>query len=158
MKPPSVRISDKRLEKTETLASFPNRYHALETAWSKQKTASMECPECGTAVSDDYQFCAECGAELTVCSTCKSINVAFARFCHACGQPRIVESAPNKITKIVTYEAQDFDLLDHAVLAIIKLRGGLISPSEAGAALGVSPDDVSDSIERLELARQIERA
>jgi DNA-binding MarR family transcriptional regulator len=44
------------------------------------------------------------------------------------------------------------------VLAIIRLRGGLISLSETGAALGVSPEDISESIERLELAHQIERA
>jgi uncharacterized OB-fold protein len=140
------------------LAQFPNPYHTREPVWSKQKTVNMECPECGAAVSDDYQFCAECGAKLTVCSRCKSFNVVFARFCHICGQSMLVISAPNKITKVITWEARDFDLLDQAVLAIIKLRGGLISPSDAGAALGVSPDDVDDSIERLELARQIERA
>ena len=137
------------------LPRFP--HHARETIWTKEKVASTECPQCGTAVNDDSHFCAECGAELSVCPRCRSINVAYGRFCHMCGQSMIVAPLPHLITKIVTWETQDFDILDQAVLAIIRLRGGLISLSETGAALSVSPEDISESIERLELAHQIER-
>lgn len=65
-------------------------------------------------------------------------------------------SPTSEITKVVTWESRDFDVLDQAVLAIIKLRGGLISLSETGAALGVSPDEIIESIQRLELAHEIE--
>lgn len=75
-----------------------------------------------------------------------------------CGQSLKVAHIPNEIDKIVTWETRDFDVLDQAVLAIVKLRGGLISLSETGAALGVSTEEITDSIERLELAHQIERA
>ena len=139
------------------LAPFPSSYHTHNTVWSRQKMASMECPKCGTAINDDCHFCTECGDELTACSTCKSVNVVYARFCHMCGQPMVVASAPNKITKMTTWEARDFAILDKAVLAIIKLRGGPLSISGTSAALGVSPEEITDSIERLELAHQIER-
>jgi hypothetical protein len=141
----------------ELLAPFPSSYHTHKTVWRREEMASMECPQCGTAINDDCHFCAECGGELTVCSSCKSVNVVYARFCHMCGQPMMVASAPNKITKIITWEARDFAILDRAVLAIIKLRGGPLSISGTGAALGVSPEEITDSIERLELAHRIER-
>ena len=70
----------------------------------------------------------------------------------------MVAPVQNEINKIVTWETRDFDVLDQAVLAIIKLRGGLISLTETGAALGVSTEEISDSIERLEFVHQIERA
>ena len=75
-----------------------------------------------------------------------------------CGQSLVVAPVQNETNKILTWESRDFDILDQAVLAIIKLRGGLISLSETGAALGVSTEEINDSIERLELAHQIERA
>ena len=75
-----------------------------------------------------------------------------------CGRSLAVAPVPNEISKIVTWETRDFDVIDQAVLAIIKLRGGLVSLSEAAVALGVSTEEISDSVERLELAHQIERA
>jgi len=134
------------------------QHHARETIWTKERVAGIECPQCGTAVRDDSHFCAECGAQLNACPRCRSINVAFGHFCHICGHSIKVAPPPYEITKIVTWETRDFEALDQAVLAIIKLRGGLISLSETGAALSVSPEDIIESIERLELAHQIERA
>lgn len=125
---------------------------------SNEKIASTQCPQCGTAVNRRTRYCSKCGAALTVCSRCRSINVSFGRFCHMCGRSSAVAPVPNEISKIVTWETRDFDVIDHAVLAIIKLRGGLVSLSEAAVALGVSTEEISDSIERLELAHQIERA
>ena len=46
--------------------------------------------------------------------------------------------APNEITKIFARETRDFDILDQAALAIVKLH------------------EIIESIERLELAHQIE--
>jgi len=122
------------------------------------KIVSAQCPQCGTAVSRRTHYCSKCGASLTVCSKCRSINLSFGRFCHMCRQLLMVAPAPNEIGKIVTWETRDFDVLDQAVLAIIKLRGGLISLLETGAALGVATEEITESIERLELAHQIERA
>jgi len=123
---------------------------------SNTKMASAQCPQCGTAVSGRTGYCSRCGAALTVCPRCRSINVSFGRFCHMCGRSLIVTPAQNQINKIVTWETRDFDILDQAVLAIIKLRGGLISLSETGAALSVSTEEIAGSIERLELAHEIE--
>jgi len=64
----------------------------------------------------------------------------------------------SEIAKLIAWETLDFDLLDQAVLAIIKLRGGLISIFKTAAALDVSPDEVNESIQRLELTHQIESA
>jgi hypothetical protein len=75
-----------------------------------------------------------------------------------CGQLLKVAPALKEISKIVTWEIRDFDVLDQAVLAIVKLRGGLISVSETCAALDVSAEEITGSIERLELAHHIERA
>lgn len=75
-----------------------------------------------------------------------------------CGRSLASAPVPIKIDKIVTWETRDFDVIDEAVLAIIRLRGGLVSLSETAAALSVSNEEISDSIERLELAHQIERA
>jgi hypothetical protein len=69
----------------------------------------------------------------------------------------MVAPVRNEINKIVTWETRDFGVLDQAVLAIIKLHGGLISLSETGAALGVSTEEIMDSIGRLEFAHQIVR-
>jgi len=58
-----------------------------------------------------------------------------------CGQPIILSPAPNEIAGILfARETQDFDILDQAALAIVKLRG------------------IIESIERLELAHQMERS
>lgn len=133
-------------------------YPTLKKIAGNEKMASRQCPQCGTVVSVRTRYCSKCGAALTVCSRCRSINVSFGRFCHICGQSLIVAPVQNKINKIVTWETRDFDVLDQAVLAIIKLHGGLISLSETGAALGVSTEEITDSIERLELAHLIERA
>jgi len=75
-----------------------------------------------------------------------------------CGESMIVSSYPNEIAKIITWEDRDLGALDQAVLAIIKLRGGVISLSETSAALGISPDELGESIDRLEQAQQIENA
>ncbi len=75
-----------------------------------------------------------------------------------CGESMIVSSYPNEITKIITWEDRDLGALDQAVLAIIKLRGGVISLSETSAALGISTDELGESIDRLEQAHQIENA
>jgi len=122
------------------------------------KIVSAQCPQCGTAANRRTHYCSKCGAALTVCSRCRSINVSFGRFCHMCGQSLMVAPVPNEISKIVTWETRDFDVLDQAVLAIIKLRGGLISLSETSAALGVTTEEITESIERLEFAHEIERA
>lgn len=123
---------------------------------SNMRIASAQCPQCGAAVTGRTSYCSKCGAALTVCPRCRSINVSFGRFCHICGRSLIVAPIKNQINKIVTWETRDFDILDQAVLAIIKLRGGLISLSETGAALGVSTEEIAGSIERLELAHEIE--
>ena len=65
---------------------------------------------------------------------------------------------PNKITKIITWESPDLEALDQAVFAIIKLRGGVISLSETSAALGISQEELGESIDRLEQTHQIENA
>ena len=121
----------------ELLAPFPSSYHTHKTVWSGQEMASMECPQCGTAINDDCHFCTECGGELTVCSSCKSVNVVYARFCHMCGQPTLLSPAPNEIAEMLARKPRDFDILDQAALAIVKLR------------------EIIESIERLELAHQI---
>lgn len=133
-------------------------YPTTRMMGSNEKIASRRCPQCGMAVNRRTHLCSKCGAALTVCSRCRSINVSFGRFCHMCGHSLMAAPLTNEISKIVTWETRDFDVLDQAVLAIIKLRGGLISLSETGAALGVSAEEISGSIERLEFAQQIEPA
>lgn len=139
---------------TNSASSYPRH----RTIASNAKIASTQCPQCGTAVHRHAHYCSKCGAALTICDRCRSINIAFGSFCHMCGHSMIVPLPPSKIAKVVTWETRDFDVLDQAVLSIIRLRGGLISLSETSAALGVSPDDISESIQRLELAHQIEPA
>ena len=52
----------------------------------------------------------------------------------------ILSPAPNEITGIFARETRDFEILDQAALAIVKLR------------------EIIESIERLELAHQMERS
>ena len=125
---------------------------------SNEKIAGAQCPQCGTVVNRRTHYCSKCGTALTVCARCRSINVSFGRFCHMCGQSLMVAPVPNEVSKIVTWETRDFNVLDQAVLAIIRLRGGLISLSETGAALDVATEEITESIVRLEFAHQIERA
>lgn len=115
-------------------------HHTRERASNGEKMAGAECPQCGSAISKDNHYCAKCGAELIVCYGCKSPNVGLAQFCHMCGQPMILSPSPNEITEISTQETRDFDILDQAALAIVKLR------------------EIIESIERLELAHQMERS
>lgn len=115
--------------------TFPQPHHMHERLPSNENRPSFECPRCEAAISRDDHHCTKCGAELIVCYRCKSPNVGHAQFCHMCGQPMIRSSLPNEIT--VASKARDFDILDHAALAIVKLR------------------EIIESIERLELAHQI---
>ena len=135
----------------------PSPRTGQETAMRRTRPSSI-CPQCGTHVTKNPTFCLQCGIELSVCQGCKSINLALADFCHMCGESMIVSSYPNEIAKIITWEDRDLGALDQAVLAIIKLRGGVISLSETSAALGISPDELGESINRLEQAQQIENA
>jgi hypothetical protein len=52
----------------------------------------------------------------------------------------ILSPAPNEITRVFARETRDFDILDQAALAIVKLR------------------EIIESIEGLELAHQMERS
>src|SRR5687768_5189484 len=46
----------------------------------------MNCPGCGSHVSEEKRFCDECGTALPiVCSVCSGINRAEAKFCGDCG-------------------------------------------------------------------------
>ena len=101
---------------------------------------SLQCPECESAITRDNHYCAKCGAHLIVCYGCKSPNVGRAQFCHVCGLPMILSPAPNEITRVFARETRDFDILDQAALAIVKLR------------------EIIESIEWLELAHQMERS
>ena len=75
-----------------------------------------------------------------------------------CGESMMSSSYPNEIAKIITWESRDLEALDQTVLAVIKLRGGVISLSETGAALGISQEELGESIDRLEQTHQIENA
>ena len=119
---------------------LPQSHHTRERASSSEKTTRLECPQCESAISRDNHYCAKCGVHLIVCYGCKSPNVGHAQFCHVCGQPMILSSAPNEITRIFAGEARDFDILDQAALAIVKLH------------------KIIESIERLELAHKIEHS
>ena len=116
---------------------LPQSHQERERASDSEKTASLECPQCEAAISRDNHYCAKCGASLIVCYGCKSPNLELAQSCHICGQPLMLSPAPNEITKILARKARDFDILDQAALAIVKLR------------------EIIESIERLELAHQI---
>lgn len=70
----------------------------------------------------------------------------------------IVSPVLNEVSKIVMWETLDLDALDNAVLAILRVRGGMISLSEVSAALGISREELDESIERLEQTHQIERS
>jgi hypothetical protein len=82
----------------------------------------------------------------------------LADYCHVCGESQTPQDYPNEITKIITWENRDLEALDQTVLAIIRLRGGVISLSETSAALGIPPDELTESIDRLEQSHQIENA
>ena len=46
----------------------------------------MNCPNCGTSVSEDRRFCNNCGAALpSGCPACGGLNPAAAKFCGDCG-------------------------------------------------------------------------
>ena len=111
-------------------------HHVRERESSSERTASMECPQCESAISRDNHYCAKCGAELIVCYGCNSPNVGHSQFCHTCGQP-MLSPDPNGIAKILDPRTQNLDILDQTVNAIVKLQ------------------KIIESIERLELAHQI---
>jgi len=117
---------------------------------------SSVCPQCGTHVAKDSSFCQQCGIEVGVCQECRSINLVLADYCHVCGESLTSQDYPNEITKIITLENQDLEALDQTVLAIIRLRGGVISLSETSVALGIPTDELTESIDRLEQSHQIE--
>lgn len=69
-----------------------------------------------------------------------------------------LSSTSNEVSKIIMWETIDLDALDEAVLAILRVRGGTISLSEASVALGISSEELAESIERLERRHQIEQS
>jgi len=128
----SIRVAKEALEMNEIL---PQSNRTCERASNTEETATFECPRCASAITRDDHYCAKCGAKLIVCHGCKSPNVGHAQSCHRCGQPIVRSPAPNEIT--IASKTRDFDILDEAALAIVKLR------------------EIIESIERLELAHQI---
>lgn len=60
--------------------------------------------------------------------------------------------------KVVFGQDQDLNALDETLLAIIKLRDGSISISEVSSTLGVSRENLAQSIERLQRSHLIEKA
>jgi uncharacterized OB-fold protein len=138
------------------LTNSASSYLTPRTTAGKEKIATSQCPQCGITVDRRAHYCSKCGAALTICAKCRSINVSLGRFCHICGHSMTISSPKSEIAKVIAWQTWDFDLLDQAVLAIIKLRGGLISIFKTAAALDVSPDEINESIERLELTHEIE--
>jgi DNA-binding MarR family transcriptional regulator len=59
--------------------------------------------------------------------------------------------------KLVYVQDQSLNPLDEAVLAIIKLRDGSISLSEVSSTLAISRENLTQSLERLQQCRLIEK-
>lgn len=53
---------------------------------AEPRIAPQPCPNCGTALQDDFVFCPRCGAEiLTACPSChRAVQTDWAR-CPYCG-------------------------------------------------------------------------
>ena len=124
----------------------------------RRQRSSSKCPQCGTQTSKSSSYCPRCGIGLTICKRCGSLNILYASFCHMCGETMTLSSTSNEVSKIIMWETIDLDALDEAVLAILRVRGGTISLSEASVALGISSEELAESIERLERRHQIEQS
>jgi membrane protease subunit (stomatin/prohibitin family) len=67
----------------------------------QQKPSSQQCPDCGTTVNADAQFCTQCGHQFVVfvkCSECGRNLPAYAKFCLRCGA-KVGQDAKKKCVK-----------------------------------------------------------
>lgn len=122
---------------------------------------SSRCPHCGQYVTKNTKFCRKCGLELEICKECEVFNPWFADYCHNCGLSMAIEPSitpTEEQRKVVFGQDQDLNALDETLLAIIKLRDGSISISEVSSTLGVSRENLAQSIERLQRSHLIEKA
>ncbi len=98
---------------------------------------------------------------LAVCSQCKAINASFVKLCHNCGSPMATQvgiaSATEHPGRSAIAQGQDLSDLDKAVLSAIEVHDGTISLSDVTTLLGVSPETLAQSIERLENSHLIEK-
>ncbi|MDO4319631.1 MAG: FHA domain-containing protein [Bacteroidales bacterium] len=52
--------------------------------------SKIQCPSCGADIDGDSRFCDQCGIELMVCPSCRS--VCKSKFCSKCGKPSVKAS------------------------------------------------------------------
>lgn len=119
-------------------------------------------------------FCGECGQRLSVCSVCKTINLASSDFCHSCGkrlqttertEPNVepktaVPSAMSQPAPAISVRVVDTGKssdLDERVLKYLEAHQGGISISRTSRDLEIGRDQLIDSLTRLQTKGMIQR-
>lgn len=134
------------------------------------------CPQCGAVTAPGQVFCGKCGQRLAFCKACGATNLISSGFCHNCGGPLVQQQTARQ--PLVTSDGVRRELppperptsqvgpltpqtavvsVDDGVLNYLSDHRGEISITRASQELGISLQQVTESLSRLQSKGRIQR-
>lgn len=134
------------------------------------------CPQCGAASTPGQAYCGKCGQRLISCKACGATNLISSPFCHNCGSPLTQQPAARQ--PLVTSDGAKKELrsperpasqlgpitpqtpavsVDDSVLNYLSDHRGEISITRASQELGISLQQVTESLSRLQGKGRIQK-
>ena len=135
------------------------------------------CPQCGAVAIPGQVFCGKCGQRLALCKNCGATNLLSSGFCHNCGNPLTqqptarqplvmtpsdVRNGPRPPERPISQLGQSTPQtttvsVDDSVLNYLSDHRGEISITRASQDLGLSLQQVTESLSRLQSKGRIQK-
>jgi hypothetical protein len=134
------------------------------------------CPQCGATAAPGQAYCGKCGQRLISCKACGATNLISSPFCHNCGSPLVQQPParqPLATSNGARKELRSPDRLasqlgpltpqtsavsiDDGVLNYLSDHRGDISITRASQELGISLQQVTESLSRLQSKGRIQK-
>jgi len=116
------------------------------------------CPQCGTVAALGQAFCGKCGQRLVRCGNCGVSNLSSSGYCHSCG--RALAQQPARPSSPLGDSAKapgSLTNIDERVLNYLSDHHGEISITRASQDLGMSLQQLTDALSRLQSRSLIQK-